>query len=53
MVFLLHFLETAAKWLHREDLQGDKGCSLCPEDHDILWKGEGGEKRTGQEPSIH
>lgn len=53
MVFLLHFLEAAAKWLHREDLQGDKGCSLCPEDHDILWKGEGGEKRTGQEPSIH
>lgn len=45
MVLLLHFPEAAAKWLHREDLQGDKGCSLCPEDHDILWEGEEGEKR--------
>lgn len=44
MVLLLHFLEAAAKWLHREDLQGDKGCSLCPGDHDILWEGEEGEK---------
>lgn len=45
MVLLLHFPEAAAKWLHREDLQGDKGCSLCPEDHAILWEGEEGEKR--------
>lgn len=26
-------------------LQEDKGCSLCPEDHDILWEGVEGEKR--------
>lgn len=45
MVLLLHFPEAMAKWLHREDLQGDKGCSLCPEDHDILWEGEEGENR--------
>lgn len=45
MVLLLHFLGGVAKWLHREDLQKDKGCSLCPEDHDILWEGVEGEKR--------
>lgn len=45
MVLMLHFPEAAAKWLRREDLQGDKGCSLCPQDHDILWEGEEGEKR--------
>lgn len=45
MVLLLHFLGGVAKWLHREDLPEDKGCSLCPEDHDILWEGIEGEKR--------
>ena len=26
-------------------MQGDKGCSLCPEDRNILWEGKEGEKR--------
>lgn len=45
MALLLHFPEEAAKWLHRKVLQADKGYSLCPEDRDILWEREEGEKK--------
>lgn len=45
MVLLFHFLGRMEKCCIGEDLQEDKGCSLCPEDHDILWEGVEGEKR--------